>query len=170
MSNIPSTPSDGTVKTVVVPTIADIDAPTVTELNGGTAVDISCYIAAGGFVATPEQATVTDDRECDTFTAAVPGRVSFGSPAVTVIDNTGSALESTDNEAVEALTGTVYIVRRYGVAFDTTFAATTQKVDVFKVTVGKKQRQQVEANGVLRSTFPLFVQDYAQDVAVAAGA
>ena len=166
MSNIPSTPADGNVKTTIVTTIASITGPTVTELTAGTAKEISCYITAGGFALTLDQEAIADDRECDTFTAQQPGRVTAGSPTVTVIDNTGTALAPTNNVAAEALTGTVYIVRRYGLAHDTAYAS-TQKVDVFKVTVGKKQRIQPEANSVLRSTFPLFVQDYAQDVAVA---
>lgn len=166
MSNIPSTPADGNVKTVVCTAIADIKAPKVSELTGGTVKDISCYITAGGFALTLEQESISDDRECDTFTAQQPGRVTSGSPSVTVIDNTGTALEATHNVAAEALTGTIYIVRRYGPAHDTAFAATTQKVDVFALKVGKKQRLQPEANSVLRSTYPLFLQDYAQDVAV----
>ncbi|MGC4151497.1 MAG: hypothetical protein QM628_00265 [Propionicimonas sp.] len=166
MSNIPSTPADGNVKTVVCTAIANINAPTLAELTGGTVKDISCYITAGGFALTLEQEPIADDRECDTFTAQQPGRVSAGSPTVTVIDNTGTSLEATSNDGVGALTGTVYIVRRYGLPHTTAFAATTQKVDVFVCKVGKKQRIQPEANSVLRATFPLFVQDYAQDVTV----
>lgn len=166
MSNIPSTPADGNVKTIVCTAIADIKAPKVSELTGGTVKDISCYITAGGFALTLEQEAIADDRECDTFTAQQPGRVSTGSPTVTVIDNTGTALAPASNVGVDALTGTVYIVRRYGLPHTTAFAATTQKVDVFVCKVGSKQRIQPEANSVLRSTFPLFVQDYAQDVTV----
>lgn len=170
MSNIPSTPADGNVRTDIVPAIADIKAPKLTELNAATSKNISCYITAGGFTFAPEQATITDDRECDTFTASQPGRTSAGSPTVTVIDNTGTALSATANVAVDTLVpgATVYIVRRYGLAYDAAYAATAQKVDVLQVKVGKKQRIQPEANSVLRSTFPLFVQDFAQDVAVVA--
>lgn len=170
MSNIPSTPADGNVRTEIVTAIADIKLPKLTELSAASSKNISCYITAGGFTFAPEQATITDDRECDTFTASQPGRVSGGSPTITVIDNTGTAIATTANVAVDTLVPgtTLYVVRRYGLAYDAAFATTTQKVDVLKVVVGKKQRIQPEANSVLRSTFPLFVQDFAQDVAITA--
>ena len=170
MSNIPSTPADGNVRTDIVTAIADIKVPKLTELNAATTKNVSCYITAGGFTFTPEQATISDDRECDTFTASQPGRVSAGSPTITVIDNTGTAIATTANVAVDTLVpgSTVYVVRRYGLAYDAAYATTVQKVDVLQVKVGKKQRIQPEANSVLRSTYALFVQDFAQDVAIAA--
>lgn len=166
MSNIPSTPADGNVRTDIVTSIADINAPKIaTEIGAVTSKNISCYITAGGFTLTLEQATIADDRECDTFTASQPGRVSASNPAITVIDNTGTSLAPTSNEAVTVLVpgATLYVVRRYGLPFDTAHAI-TEKLDVFEVKVGKKQRIQPEANSVLKSTFPLFLQDYAQDV------
>jgi hypothetical protein len=170
MSNIPSTPADGNVRTDILTAIADISAPTVTELNAGE--NISCYITAGGFVFSPEQAAISDDRECDTFTAEQPGRTTVSGATITVIDNTGTSLSSTDNDAVDALVpgSTIYISRRYGLAYDAAYVATTQKTDVIKAIVGKKQRVAIEANSVLRSTYPLFIQDFEQDVTVAAGA
>ena len=169
MSNIPSTPADGNVRTDIVPAIANITVPKLTELSAAASKNVSCYITAGGFTFSPEQATITDDRECDTFTASQPGRTSAGSVSITVIDNTGTAISATANVAVDVLVPgtTLYIVRRYGLAYDAAYAV-AQKVDVLTVKVGKKQRIQPEANSVLRSTYPLFVQDFAQDVAVVA--
>jgi hypothetical protein len=170
MSNIPSVPVDGMVRTDIVTEIATITAPkAATEISAASSKHISCYITAGGFNLTPSQASISDDRECDTFTAQAPGRVTVDNPSITVIDNTGTALSATANDAVTALTpgATVYIVRRHGVLFSTAPAA-AQIVDVWKCIVGKKQRIAPEANSVFRSTFPLFIQDYAQDVALVA--
>lgn len=171
MSNIPSTPADGNVRTDVVPAIAAIAEPKVNELTAATAVNISCYITAGGFSVTPEQATISDDRECDTFSASMPGRVTFSSPAVTVIDNTNSPNATGSNKAVDTLIpgSTVFIVRRRGIAFDAAYAA-GQKVEVYKALVGKPQPVASEANSTIRTTFPLFIQDYALPGIVAAGA
>lgn len=168
MSNIPSTPADGNIRTDVVLTIAAINAPKATEVSGATSEHISCYITAGGFVMGQDQAVIADERECDTFVAEKPGRKSYSGTTITVIDNTGTSLSATDNAAVDILTeGTIlYIVRRMGIAFDTAPAA-AQVVDVLKVQVGAKQRVASEANSVLRSTFPLYVQDIARDVALA---
>ena len=65
-SIIPSTPADGNIKTVLVPTVANLAAPTKAEATAATAIDISCYLTAGGFALTVDQATITDERECDT--------------------------------------------------------------------------------------------------------
>lgn len=169
MSTIPSTPADGMVRTDVVTAIADITAPkAATELAAASSKAISCYITAGGSKLDVSQDEITDDRECDKFSAKAPGRKKIDSPSLTVIDNTGTA-NSSSNAAIEALTegSTVYIVRRYGLAFDAAWAA-AQKVDVFKCIVGAKQRMAPEANSVFRSLVPLYVQDYKQDATTAA--
>ncbi len=168
MSNIPGTPADGNVKRLIVPAIVLIGAPTVAELTGGTVKDYSCYLPAGGFNLPLSQAAISDDRECDTFTAELPGRKSISGSTITAIDNTGTA-NSASNIVADALVEgtTLYVVNRYGLATGTAVIA-AQKVDVFKVIVGQKQRMQPEANSVFKSVWPLFVQDYRLDVAVAA--
>ena len=55
--------------------------------TAATAVDISCYLTAGGFALTIDQQTITDERECDILTRNEPGR-SSASLELTVIDNT----------------------------------------------------------------------------------
>src|SRR5690606_41847581 len=64
-TNIPSTPADGNIKTVLVPAVADLKAPTLTELNAPEAIDISCYLVRNGFALTVDQQIITDERECD---------------------------------------------------------------------------------------------------------
>lgn len=168
MSNIPSTPADGNVRTDVVTAIADIAAPkAATELAAASSKNISCYITAGGSKLDATQDMITDERECDTFSAQAPGRKKIDSPSLTVIDNTGTA-NSASNDAITALAegSTVYVVRRYGKAYSTAYAA-SDKVDVFKCIVGAKQRMAPEANSVFRSLIPLYVQDYKMDATVA---
>ena len=170
MSNIPSTPADGNVRTDVVTAIADIAAPkAATELAAVSSKNISCYITAGGSKLDVTQDAITDERECDTFSVQAPGRKKIDSPSLTVIDNTGTA-NSSSNDAITALAegSTVYIVRRYGKAYSTAYTATTDKVDVYKCIVGAKQRLAPEANSVFRSLIPLYVQDYKMDATVAA--
>lgn len=163
----PSTPADGNIKTLWVPAIADIRAPKLAELSAAGVVDISLYITKGGFEFAPEQQFVEDAREPLKFTGQALGNVSVSNTAVTVIDNTGGPYESTDNDAVEALEGDGYIVRRYGPAWDAALAATTQKVTVLDCAAGEKTRLPNEANSTFRSKVPLAVRDYAQDVAIA---
>lgn len=171
MSNIPSTPLDGNFKVVVAPTIALITAPKVTELSGGTAKDISCYLTGSGWNLSIDQASISDERLCDTFTAEQPGRKSV-SLELTYIDNTNSANATTFNDAASALVEgtTVHLVTRGGKPFNGAFTATTDKVNVFKAVAGVATPLAPEANSVQRVTQKFFVQDYALNVAVAAGA
>lgn len=155
-SNIPSTPADGNIKTVIVTTLADPAAPTVTELQGGT--DISCYIALGGFAFTTSQATISDQRECSDQDYQRPGRKSISDATITVIDNTNSELAEEHNEAVTAMAeGTTgYIVRRRGLPAADDWAA-EQTVTVIPVVFGEKQLVAQEENSVQRSQIPFFV-------------
>lgn len=155
-SNIPSTPADGNIKTVVVTTLADPSKPSVTELQGG--IDISCYITLGGFAYTTSQATISDQRECSDQDYQRPGRKSVSDASVTVIDNTNSELADEYNKAVTAMAEgkTGYIVRRRGLPAADEWAA-DQKVTVIPVIFGEKQLVAQEENSVQRSQIPFFV-------------
>ena len=155
-SNIPSTPADGNIKTVVVTTLADPSKPSVTELNAGT--DISCYITLGGFAYTTSQATISDQRECSDQDYQRPGRKSVSDASVTVIDNTNSELAEEYNGAVTAMAEgkTGYIVRRRGLPAADEWAA-DQTVTVIPVIFGEKQLVAQEENSVQRSQIPFFV-------------
>jgi len=171
MADVPSTPADGNIKTVLVTTLADPGAPTVTELNAAGAKDVSCYLTPDGFAFAVDQATITDERLCSTVTYDQPGRKHY-TLSLTGIDNTNSANEATDNALVDTLVeGTqLYLVRRRGVPFDQPFA-TGDKVTVIPFKPGVKQDVAPEANSVLRSTWTSFVTGAPQvEVAVVAGA
>ena len=158
MSNIPSTPADGNIKTVLVPTVADLSAPTLDELAAPTAIDISCYLVAGGFALTVDQATITDERECDTITRGAPGRKT-PTLEITGIDNTNSTVE--DNDLAEALIeGSKWVaVRRRGKAHDAPFEA-GDVVSVTEFTVGLGSEVAAEANSVLRTLWRTFVNGF----------
>lgn len=168
MSNIPSTPLDGNFKVAGVTTIAAIAAPKVSELTAVSAKDISCYLTGSGWNPSFDQAAISDERLCDTFTAEQPGRKSV-SIELTYIDNTNSANATTYNEAATLLAEgtTLFIVTRAGKPFAGAFAA-SDKVNVYKVVAGIAQPLPPEANSVQRVTQKLFVQDYSLNVSVTA--
>lgn len=167
-SNIPSTPADGNIKTVLVPTVANLKAPTLSEATAASAIDISCYLTAGGFALSVDQATIADERECDTITRGRPGRKT-PTLAITGIDNTNS--EVTDNALAEALTeGSTWVaIRRRGKAHDAALTS-TDVVSVTEFTVGVRSEVAAEANSVLRSVWNTFVNGFEPDAVVAAGA
>lgn len=170
MADVPSTPSDGNVKTVIVTALADPAAPKLTELDAVSSKDVSCYLTPDGFALTLEQATITDERLCSTETFGQPGRKTYGL-SLTGIDNTNSANETSSNALVDALVeGTqLYLVRRRGVPFDDAWA-TGDKVTVIPFKPGVKMDVAPEANSVIRSTWQAFVTGQVQvEVAVVAG-
>lgn len=169
VSNIPSTPADGNVKTVLAVAVADRTAPTLTEANAVTSVDISCYLTSGGFALTSDQATIADERECTTQVYGQPGRKTKGL-TITGIDNTNTALEALYNKLVETLVEGEEIValRRRGKAFDLPFVA-ADKVTVIPFKPGEKAEVAPEANSVQRSTWPCFITgDVETDVEIVA--
>src|SRR5690606_24207163 len=156
-TNLPSTPADGNILTVLVPLVADLAAPTLAEATAMTAEDISCYLTAGGFALTVDQATITDERECDTIVRNAPGRktvtLSFAS-----IDNTTTSYAQTDNALVDALTeeSKWVALRRRGKAH-TDPPVTGDIVSARSFTVGVRSEVPAEANSVLRSVWNAFV-------------
>ena len=128
---------DGMLKTVFVPTIADITKPKVSELTGPSVLDLSYYLAGDGYQLNHTQEMIDDDREGSAAVGQIPGQEKFDGGTMQLIDNTN--VEGADNEAVETLTrGTTgFIVRRRGLPTDTPFAE-TQTVSVHKVTIGIK--------------------------------
>ena len=169
MADIPSTPADGNIRTVIVTAIANTTAPKLTELNAVSTVDISCYLTPGGFALTGDQATIADPRECSTEEFGQPGRKTR-SLSITGIDNTNSVNATTDNKLVDVLVeGTqLYAVRRRGKAFDAAFAV-GDKVTVVPFKAGEKNEVAADANSVLRSMWPTFITGNVQtDVLVVA--
>ena len=165
MSEIPSTPYDGNVRATLVPSIADVTKPKVTELTAG--IDISCYLTGDGLAISVDQAVITDERLCSTSTFEKRGRKTH-SVDVTYIDNTNSVAHAAFNEAREALDeGSVhYLVTRRNLPYETPEAA-SQIVRVYPIEAGFPAEVAGEAKSVTRSTSKLFVTgDPGIDVAV----
>lgn len=154
MADLPSTPADGNVKVVWVPTIADPDAPTVSEVTGAGAEDVSCYLTGAGWNPGLSEQTVTDERLCSTETFEQVGR-SQRTLTIQYIDNPTSA---TDNVAFETFVpGTTgYFVVRRGESYDTELAS-ADVVDVWPVAAGQYSPLPPEANSVLKVDQKMFV-------------
>ena len=165
---IPSIPADGNKLVLVVPAIADVDAPTIAELTAASVVDISCYLTGDGWSPSKEQASIADERLCSTETFERPGRKTRGLE-VTYIDNTNSPYEAEFNKAVDTLVeGTDhYIVTRRGLPYEQPLAA-GQIVEIWPVTAGEQREVPEEANSVTRTIQKLFVRGPVRRVAVAA--
>ena len=152
MADVPSTPADGNVKTVFVPAIAVLSAPTVTELEAGT--DLSCYLTGDGWTPGLDEQTITDERMCDTQTYEQPGSYTR-SLSVKYVEN---PTDSTNNAAYTTLApGTKgYLAQRRGVPYDQAWAA-DDKVDIWPTTMGQYDKQPPERNSTLKVAQKAFI-------------
>lgn len=167
-TDIPSTPADGKVNTIWVPTIADINNPKLTEIQAGT--DISNYVTLGGWNCSPSQDTISDQRENSTMDFGNPGRKKISGSSIEVIDNTNTEHKA-QNVAMDTLNEGVdgFFVRRYGKDTAAEFAV-GDVVNVYAVRIGMRVKDAIAANTVLRSKVNFTVRDpgWAEDVKVIA--
>lgn len=141
---------DGQTRVAYVPTIADIAAPTATELNAGTVLTTT-LIPAGleGWESTT--AEVDNSSLASTFDTKLPGRVSFSGTALVF-----KKQDATDTVFTLMTTpGTNgYLVVRDGVASTTAWTA-ADKVEVYPIRTSTHSiLGRGEANSVLRYRVP----------------
>lgn len=142
----------------LVPAIADQDAPTLTEVNAVTGLNISCYLLA-------EQEGVTGTTEkvalarllCETTTTEGIGETTFSMADVTVVFDPQAASGSDGKKAWEKIKDgyTGFAVRRQGVrALDDASVTAGQFLDVIPVEVGPATpgKSANDASGIYTAT------------------
>ena len=121
---------DAFTKVYLVPTIADIAAPTVAELAAGT--DISCWLTPDGLDTGVSESAIDVATLCSTVDGETPGTSKYA-PSLKLFRGT------TDTAWIAVVHNTaVHLVVRRGVATDTAWAA-AQKVEVYKGKYGNPQ-------------------------------
>jgi hypothetical protein len=118
--------NDGMIRIQVVTTIANIAAPTTSELNAGT--DITNFVTKDGLTVPSEQNNVPNSSLAETFDSQLPG--SFGG-ALTMTGIRDAATDTFWNLVV--YNTQFYLVVRRGIATATAFSS-SQKVEVYPAT------------------------------------
>jgi hypothetical protein len=167
MTQPASVPADGNLKVAFVATIAVPGAPTEAELTAGSVEDLSCYLTGTGYNPSTDEQTITDERLCSRATFERPGRYS-DSLEVTYVFNPDSPGDDVAYQTLAYLEEG-YIVTRWGVPYETAFAA-GDIVDVTPVQCGIQRKQPGAANSVLMAMQKLFIPSpgVQRDVTVAA--
>lgn len=143
--------ADGRTRVSWVPTIANIAAPTTTELNAGML--LQTLLTADGLAGfQPETAKVDTSSLASTFNTARNGRTSFDSPMLTLKkqDTGDTAYTTLIRDAVG------YIVVRTSLTEGTAWAS-AQPVRVYPVQCGEVQHVDVEENSLERYQVPLTI-------------
>ena len=168
-TNVPSTPADGNITTVLVPAVALLSAPTVAEATAESGVNISCYLTRGGFALSVDEQVINDERECDRITRQNAGQMNV-SLEITGIDNTNTEFSATANELADLMQRgeELVAIRRRGKAFEDDL----EEDDIVSATrfrVGARREVPAEANSVLRSVWTAFVDGFEPVAEVVAG-
>lgn len=156
-------PTDGNVKVVIVPTIANGASPTVTELNAVSAKDISCLITADGLGITEDQDSISDQRLCDRGNYELPGRVT-NTLELTYVRSSVTANDLAFTTLTPGATG--WVVIRMGSDYAAPFAA-ADVVHVWPYKAGERRVVASAPNEVFRRVQKLFTRGKVyKDVAV----
>ncbi len=147
---MPTIITDGRTKVWHVPTIANIAAPTTSELNAGTSLE--CTMTPDGLIGfEPETADVDTSALCSTFGTNTAGRASFSSTMLRLMKAAATG-DTIYDLLVRDLAG--YIVIRRD-TLSTTAWASTQKVEVYPVVYGEVRNLAPEANAVHKYEVPV---------------
>jgi hypothetical protein len=143
--------SDGNTKVAFATSIANLSAPTVTELTAAN--DWTTRLTPDGLKADPATADVDTSSLASTFTTNQPGRRSY---TVELTFKRGST--PTEDQPYTTLTygATGFVIVRRGVPYTTAFA-TGDKVEVYPVAAGEAQNIAPAANEVSKFMAPLKV-------------
>lgn len=134
--------ADGRTKVYSVPSIANIAAPTTTELNAGVALD--GLMTPDGLVGfEPDTGDVDNSKLNSTFSTVSAGRASFSGTLIRLIKQTGT--DTVYNTLVYGF-ATNIVIRRDSSAG--TAWASSDKVEVYPVQCGEVRNLAPEANAV----------------------
>jgi hypothetical protein len=134
--------TDGRTRVYSVPSIANIAAPTVAELNAGT--DLSGLITPDGLVGfEPDTADVDNSKLNSTFDTKTAGRASFSGTQLRLVKQQGT--DSVYNTFIYGYTTNIVIRRDLPAA---TAWATSQAVETYPVQCGEIRNLTPEPNSV----------------------
>ena len=99
----------GEIRVEFVPVIADTDAPTVAEINGG--VDLTPFLKADGITTPQTGSTINIADMSSLFNKTAPG--SYGGDSISIKAYRDSDADSAYNVLVRGVSGHI-VIRRFG--------------------------------------------------------
>jgi hypothetical protein len=148
---MPDITADGKTRVSWVPTIANINAPTTTELNAGMLLH-STLTADGLIGFKPETADVDTSALDSTFNTNVNGRTNFSGTMFRLKKQSGT--DTIFTTLVRDTAG--YVVIRRSVTASTAWAS-AQAIEVYPALCGEVARVDPEPNTVERYEVPIKV-------------
>lgn len=144
--------NDGRVKVWEVPSIADISAPTVAELNAGRSLECDLDSDGGLMGFSPTTGRIDVTPMCGTFKITAAGRVAYDEPALKFFKRTSSD----PNIGVLVAGYATHIVIRRDMTASAAWAA-AQNVEVYPVECNTRQEGEVAVESVHKIVYPLSI-------------
>lgn len=145
---MPDVITDGKTKVWSVPSIANIAAPTVAELNAGTALE--SLITPDGLVGfEPDTSTIDTSALNSTFNTKIPGRVDLANTMLRMKKQAGT--DTVYNTLIYGYVTNI-VVRRD--VLSTTAWTAADKVEVYPVACGEVKNLAPEANSLHKYEIP----------------
>jgi hypothetical protein len=161
-----SVSTNGTVRAVFVPSLADQAEPVLGEISAVTALDFSCYATGDGINAETSENNVEDPRLCSKAVYEAPGDRTDTLEITYVFNPEVPAENEAQLELVEGRKG--FVLLRWAVDAEKPWAA-DDIVDVYPTTLGAQRKNNPTRNGIHRITQKCFVTGKVQkDVVIAA--
>lgn len=146
-------PIDGKVRVAWVSTIADISAPTTTELNAGILLQ-STMTKDGLMGFQPDTASVDTGSLASKFDTARTGRINYSNTGLRIKKQTGT---DTIWNTLTLDTEGYIVLRRY--VDEGTAWASSDKVQVYPAVCGETKDLDPEPNTLGRYEVPIFLTD-----------
>ncbi|MGW4803005.1 phage tail tube protein [Kitasatospora sp. NPDC004272] len=143
--------SDGRTRVAWVSSIANINAPTTTELNGG--LDLTPRLTPDGLKMDPTTADVDTSSLASTFDTTEVGRIKYDAE-LTLKRGSTTPEDLAYTTLVYGAHG--YLVIRRGLTYATAWAS-GQQVEVYPVACGERANKAPAANEVMKWMAPLKV-------------
>lgn len=143
--------SDGKTRATWVSSIANINAPTAAECNGG--MDLTIRLTPDGLKVDPTTADVDTSSLASTYDTSEVGRIKYDAELTIKRGDT-----PTEDQPYTTLVYGVhgYLVVRRGLAFATAYAA-GQQVEVYPMVCGERANKAPASNEVMKAMIPLKV-------------
>ena len=149
-----SVSTNGTVRAVFMPSVADLADPTMNEVEAVGSLDFSCYATGDGISAETSETNVDDPRLCSKAVYEAPGDRT-DTLEITYIF--GPASPSNNEAHLELTEGRVgFIGLRWAVDAEEPWAA-DDIIDVYPVTLGAQRKNNPTRNSIHRITQKCFV-------------
>lgn len=149
-----SVSTNGTVRAVFMPTVADLEEPTLVEIAAVSSLDFSCYATGDGIAAETSENNVEDPRLCSKAVYEAPGDRTDTLEITYVFNPKSPANNEAHLELVEGRKGFVLI--RWAVDAEDAWAA-ADIADLYPVTLGAQRKNNPTRNGIHKITQKCFV-------------